>query len=58
VNARNVNGEIFSARNVDDNEVRVIEVKSAMHRRRDNTITLVPRGKPGDSADVSIGPGE
>ena len=53
-----VNGEIFKARNIDDNEVRVIDVKSAMHRRRDNTITLVPRGKPGDSADVSIGPGE
>ena len=53
-----VNGETFRARNMDDNEVRVINVKSAMHRRRDNTITLVPRGRPGDSADVTIGPGE
>jgi hypothetical protein len=28
-----------------------------MHHRRDNTITLVPRGKPGDSADVTFSPG-
>lgn len=52
-----VNGVTFKARNIDDNEVRVLDVSSAMHRRRDNTITLVPRGKPGDSADVTFSPG-
>ena len=51
-----VNGVKFPARNIDDNEVRVIDVKSAMHGGKDNTITLVPLGKPGDSADVTIGP--
>ena len=55
---RALQGGFTQDRNIDDNEVRVIDVKSAMHRRRDNTITLVPRGRPGDSADVSIGPGE
>ena len=53
-----VNGTVFRARKLDDGEIVVIDVRSAMYRRRDNTITLIPRGKKGESADVTIGPVE
>jgi hypothetical protein len=50
-----VNGVVFRARKLQDREVVVIDVQSAMYRRRDNTITLIPRGRKGESADVTIG---
>jgi SdrD B-like domain len=51
-----VNNVEFRARQLDDHDVRVINIKSAMRRNGHNTITLVPRGRKGESADVSIGP--
>ena len=48
-----VNGVEFRVRNLPDNGRRVLDVRSAMHPG-DNTITLIPRGKKGDSADVYI----
>jgi hypothetical protein len=53
-----VNGVVFRARKLSAGEVVVIDVRWAMYRRRDNTITLIPRGKKGESADVTIGPVE
>lgn len=49
-----VNGETFRIRGLEDGEVARLNVRRAMHRRRDNTVTLVPRGRPGESADVTI----
>jgi hypothetical protein len=49
-----VNGVRFAVRKLDDNEVRVIDVGSAMRPGWNNTITLVPRGRKGESALVVI----
>ena len=53
-----VNNEEFKVRSLDDKEVRTLNVRSAMKRGNKNTITLIPRGKNGESADVTIGPGD
>jgi hypothetical protein len=50
-----VNGTTFQVRRLADNETRVLDVASAMKRGNHNTIDLVPRGKKGDSATISIG---
>ena len=51
-----VNGRTFKVKRLDDNEVRVVDISSAMKPGNNNTITLVPKGKKGESADVTIGP--
>lgn len=48
-----VNGVMFVVRKLEENEVEVLDVQSAMHRG-DNTITLIPKGKKGETADVII----
>jgi hypothetical protein len=49
-----VNGHTFTEKGLDDYDVRVVNIGSAMKRGAVNTITLVPRGKVGDSALVVI----
>jgi hypothetical protein len=49
-----VNGRIFAAKRLEDYEILVIDVASAMRDGSNNTITLVPRGKKGESALVVI----
>jgi hypothetical protein len=49
-----VNGVMFAVKKLDDNETQVIDVKSAMRRGTNNTITLVPKGRKGESAEVTI----
>jgi hypothetical protein len=53
-----VNRVVFPVRNLGDGAVVVIDIGSAMYRQGDNTITLIPRGTTGGSADVTIGPVE
>jgi hypothetical protein len=43
---------------LDDDEVRTIDVSSAMKHNNKNTITLSPKGKKGETADITIGPEE
>ena len=50
-----VNGTTFQVRKLADNATRVLDVSSAMKRGNHNTIDLVPRGKKGDSATITIG---
>lgn len=49
-----VNGTEFRVRGLDDREIRRINVRRAMMPGLNNTITLVPRGRRGESADVTI----
>ncbi len=49
-----VNGQTFKVRKLDDYEIALIDVASAMQPGEVNTITLVPYGKKGDSALVMI----
>jgi hypothetical protein len=49
-----VNNTEFRVRRLGDNERRVIDVGSAMRRGANNVIALVPRGRPGDSAVITI----
>ncbi|MGE3706788.1 MAG: hypothetical protein AB7I13_16070, partial [Vicinamibacterales bacterium] len=49
-----VNGRVFRARRLDDGEVVRLDVSGAMRQGNDNVVTLVPRGRPGESADVTI----
>lgn len=49
-----VNGKRFEAAGLKDNEVRTVDVSSAMKAGDSNTITLDARGKPGGSAAVVI----
>ncbi|HEV3139286.1 MAG TPA: hypothetical protein VGY57_02155, partial [Vicinamibacterales bacterium] len=49
-----VNGVVFEVRKLADRETRVVDVKSAMRAGDRNTITLVPRGRNGESAVVTI----
>ncbi|MEO8621685.1 MAG: SdrD B-like domain-containing protein [bacterium] len=51
-----VNGTVFKVKRLDDNEIRTVDISSAMKHNTNNTITLTPKGKKGESADVSIGP--
>ncbi|CAN5227017.1 hypothetical protein BH09GEM1_BH09GEM1_36370 [soil metagenome] len=51
-----VNGTTFKVKRLDDDEVRTIDVSSAMKKGKHNTITLSPKGKKGETADVTIGP--
>jgi hypothetical protein len=48
-----VNGYDFHVRKLDDNETRIFDIGAAMYRG-DNTVTLIPKGRKGDSADVII----
>jgi hypothetical protein len=36
--------------------VRVVDISSAMKPGLNNTISLIPKGKKGESADITIGP--
>lgn len=49
-----VNGVEFRVRGLDDREVRRVNVRRAMVAGHQNVITLVPRGRRGESADVTI----
>jgi hypothetical protein len=49
-----VNGQTFLVRGLTDNEVKRVNVRRAMLRGNSNTITLIPRGRRGESADVTI----
>lgn len=49
-----VNGTEFRVRGLDDREVRRVNVRRAMLRGHQNVITIVPRGRRGESADVTI----
>ncbi len=51
-----VNDVEFRVRQLGDRSIRVIDVRQAMKPGWDNIITLVPRGKKGESSDVTIGP--
>jgi hypothetical protein len=51
-----VNGTTFNAKRLTDDEVQIIDIQSAMTVGDGNTITLVPKGKKGESASVTIGP--
>lgn len=51
-----VNGTTFKIKRLDDDEVRTIDISSAMKRGNNNTITLIPKGKKGETADITIGP--
>ncbi len=51
-----VNGTTFKVKRLDDDEVRTIDVSSAMKHNNKNSITLSPKGKKGETADVTIGP--
>jgi len=51
-----VNGTVFKMKRLDDDEKRTIDVSSAMKHNNKNTITLSPKGKKGETADVTIGP--
>lgn len=51
-----VNGTTFKMKRLDDDEVRTIDVSSAMKHNNKNTITLSPKGKKGETADITIGP--
>lgn len=53
-----VNGTEFRVRSLDDGEVRRVNVRRAMVPGLQNVITLVPRGRRGESADVTIAPRE
>lgn len=49
-----VNGRLFRVRGLSDGEVARINVRRAMLPGNSNTITLIPRGRRGESADVTI----
>jgi hypothetical protein len=49
-----VNGQTFKVKKLDDYEIVLIDIASAMAPGNVNTITLVPYGKKGDSALVTI----
>ena len=49
-----VNGEEFKVRGLSDGEVKRVNVRRAMLPGSVNVITLVPRGRPGESADITI----
>ena len=49
-----VNGIEFRVRNLRNRERQVLNVRSAMRPGNDNTITLIPRGRRGESATVTI----
>ncbi len=49
-----VNGKRFEVAGLKDNEVKTIDVSSAMVAGDNNVITLEARGKPGDSAVIMI----
>lgn len=49
-----VNGVEFRVRGLDDGEARRVNVRRAMVPGHQNVITLVPRGRRGESADVTI----
>lgn len=49
-----VNGTEFRVRGLEDGEVKRLNVRRAMLPGLNNTITLVPRGRRGESADVTI----
>jgi hypothetical protein len=49
-----VNGQTFTVRKLDDYDIVVLDVSSAMQAGSNNTITLVPYGTKGDSAMVVI----
>jgi hypothetical protein len=51
-----VNGTTFKVKRLADNEVRVVDISSAMKPGLNNTISLIPKGKKGESADITIGP--
>jgi hypothetical protein len=51
-----VNNVTFKVKRMTDDEIAVVDIQSAMTAGNTNTITLVPKGKKGDSADVLIGP--
>jgi hypothetical protein len=53
-----VNGRRFGLNNLRDNEVRTLDVSSAMRPGNTNTIILRGYGKPGASADVLIWDGK
>jgi hypothetical protein len=50
----NVNGTRWKVTGLRDNEVKMIDVRSAMMEGENNTITLTTSGKPGASAEVVI----
>ncbi len=50
-----VNGQRFQVAGLKDLEVREIDISSAMVEGSNNTIVLTALGKPGRSAEVSIG---
>jgi hypothetical protein len=50
-----VNGVTFMVKKLDDGERVVVDIASALHRGSNNVVTLVPHGKKGDSATVTIG---
>ncbi len=52
----NVNGTMFKVRRLSDDQVVTIDVSSAMKNNRTNTITIIPKGHPGESAYITIGP--
>lgn len=49
-----VNGVEFRVRGLSDGEVKRVNVRRAMMPGTTNTITLIPRGRPGESADITI----
>jgi hypothetical protein len=50
----NVNGKTFTAAGLRNNEVRTLNVSSAMTAGNNNTITLTAVGQPGSSATVLV----
>jgi hypothetical protein len=53
-----VNNKTFKVKRLSDDEVRKVDISSAMKPGNNNTITLIPKGKKGETADVTIGPPE
>jgi hypothetical protein len=51
-----VNGTTFKVKRLDDNEVRVADVSSAMKHSNTNTIAISPKGRKGETAQITIGP--
>lgn len=51
-----VNGTTFKVKRLHDDEVRTVDIKSAMRPGLNNTITLIPKGRRGETADITIGP--
>ncbi len=50
-----VNGTTFKIKRLSDDEVRVVNIKSAMTPGMTNAITLVPKGQKGETAEITIG---